>query len=157
VIATHYVYWVLFAIMMIGLYVVISHGNLLKKMIGLSVFQVGVFLFYISLGKVRGGSAPIISSSVQTYSHPLPQVLILTAIVVGVATLAVGLGLATRIFETYGTVEEDEVIKRSATDPADGLPEDILEDDSHDADDEGYDDGDPAEAGRADPARGDGA
>lgn len=125
-IATHYVYWVLFAIMMIGLYVVISHGNLLKKLIGLSIFQVGVFLFYISLGKVRGGSAPIISPTVQTYSHPLPQVLILTAIVVGVATLAVGLGLAVRIFETYGTVEEDEVITRSATDPADGVPEDSL-------------------------------
>jgi multicomponent Na+:H+ antiporter subunit C len=132
VIATHYIYWTLFAIMMIGLYIVISHGNLLKKLIGLSVFQVGVFLFYISLGKVEGGSAPIISPDVQTYSHPLPQVLILTAIVVGVATLAVGLGLAVRIFETYGTVEEDEVIAQSALDPVDDLPHDP-EDDLPDA------------------------
>lgn len=113
-IASHYAYWALFTIMMIGLYVVISHGNLVKKMIGLSVFQVGVLLFFISLGKVAGGSAPIISDDVEVYSHPLPHVLILTAIVVGVATLAVGLALSVRIFEIYGTIEEDEVIQRSA-------------------------------------------
>ncbi len=121
-IASHYVYWAFFTIMMVGLYIVISHGNLLKKLIGLSVFQVGVFLFYISLGKVAGGSAPIISDDVDTYSHPLPQVLILTAIVVGVATLAVGLALAVRIFEAYGTVEEDEVVARSIGDPVDEAP-----------------------------------
>lgn len=111
-IASHYVYWVFFALMLIGLYVVITHGNLLKKLIGLTVFQVGVFLFYISLGKRSGGSAPIISDRIEIYSHPLPQVLILTAIVVGVATLAVGLALAVRIFEAYGTVEEDELDDR---------------------------------------------
>ena len=118
-IATHYVYWLLFALMMIGLYVVISHGNMLKKLIGLSLFQVGVFLFFISLGKVDGGSAPIIAEDVETYSHPLPQVLILTAIVVGVATLAVGLALAVRIFESYGTVEEDQVLRRDSDTAAD--------------------------------------
>jgi multicomponent Na+:H+ antiporter subunit C len=118
VIATHYVYWVLFAVMLIGLYVVISHGNLLKKLIGLTLFQAGIFLFFISLGKVAGGSAPIIATGVETYSHPLPQVLILTAIVVGVATLAVGLALAVRIFEAYGTIEEDEVLERDAADHA---------------------------------------
>jgi multicomponent Na+:H+ antiporter subunit C len=112
VIGTHYVYWLLFALMMVGLYVVISHGNLLKKLIGLTLFQVGVFLFFISLGKVDGGSAPIVSDDVETYSHPLPQVLILTAIVVGVATLAVGLALSVRIFEAYGTVEEDDLVER---------------------------------------------
>lgn len=117
-IGSHYVYWVLFALMMIGLYVVISHGNLLKKLIGLTLFQVGVFLFFISLGKADGGSAPIISPDVDTYSHPLPQVLILTAIVVGVATLAVGLSLAVRVFESYGSVEEDDLAERDATDPA---------------------------------------
>jgi multicomponent Na+:H+ antiporter subunit C len=115
-IATHYVYWLLFALMMIGLYVVISHGNLLKKLIGLSVFQVGVFLFFISLGKVDGGSAPIVSAEVEVYSHPLPQVLILTAIVVGVATLAVGLALGIRLFEAYGTVEEDQIRERDTSD-----------------------------------------
>lgn len=115
---THLTYWVLFALMMIGLYVVITHGNLVKKMIGLSVFQAGVFLFYISLGRVEGGSPPIITEGVETYSHPLPQVLILTAIVVGVATLAVGLSLIVRIFEAYGTIEEEVVLERDADDPA---------------------------------------
>jgi multicomponent Na+:H+ antiporter subunit C len=114
-IGSHYIYWPIFVVMMIGLYVVISHGNLLKKLIGLALFQVGVFLFFISLGKVDGGSAPIIAAGVETYSHPLPQVLILTAIVVGVATLAVGLALAVRVFESYGTVEEDEVRESDAT------------------------------------------
>lgn len=119
-IGTHYVYWLLFGLMMIGLYVIISHGNLVKKLLGMSVFQVGVFLLFISFGKIDGGSAPIVSDDVQTYSHPLPQVLILTAIVVGVATLAVGLALAVRIFEAYGTVEEDEVLEREAAEAVSG-------------------------------------
>jgi multicomponent Na+:H+ antiporter subunit C len=109
-------YLLIFTLMMIGLYIVISHRNLLKKLIGLSIFQVGVFLFYISLGKVNGGTAPIIAEGVETYSHPLPHVLILTAIVVGVATLALGLALAVRIFESYGSLEEDELLARDAAD-----------------------------------------
>lgn len=112
-IGSHASYWPIFAVMLVGLYVVISHGNLLKKLIGLTLFQVGVFLFFISLGKIVGGSAPIISTDIETYSHPLPQVLILTAIVVGVATLAVGLALAVRVFEAYGSLEEDEIIDRT--------------------------------------------
>lgn len=115
-IATHYVYWLIFALMMIGLYTVISHGNLVKKLIGLNVFQVSVFMFYISLGKVRGGSAPIIEAGIEVYSNPLPHVLILTAIVVGIATTAVGLALAVRIHDAYGTVEEDEALERDAAD-----------------------------------------
>ncbi|OXM75144.1 MULTISPECIES: cation:proton antiporter subunit C [Amycolatopsis] len=113
---SHHLYWATFVLMMIGLYVVISHGNLVKKLIGLTLFQAGVFVFYISLGKVADGSAPIVSADVQTYSHPLPQVLILTAIVVGVATLAAGLALVVRIFEAYGTVEEDVVAERDTAD-----------------------------------------
>jgi multicomponent Na+:H+ antiporter subunit C len=120
VIETHYVYWLVFTLMMIGLYIVISHGNLVKKLIGLSLFQVSVFLFFISLGKVEGGTAPIITEGAETYSHPLPQVLILTAIVVGVATLAVGLALAVRIFESYGTIEEDDVLTKDAAE-SDGV------------------------------------
>lgn len=111
-------YWVLFALMMIGLYVVISHGNLIKKLIGLTIFQAGVFLFFISLGRVEGGRPPIITEGIEVYSHPLPQVLILTAIVVGVATLAVGLSLIVRIFEAYGTTEEEVVLERDAADLA---------------------------------------
>lgn len=112
--ATHYVYWLAFVLMMVGLYTVISHGNLVKKLIGLSLFQVAVFIFYISLGKVEGGSAPILTDGTQTYSHPLPHVLILTAIVVGVATTALGLALAVRIFDAFGSLEEDEVLARDA-------------------------------------------
>jgi multicomponent Na+:H+ antiporter subunit C len=116
-IATHYVYWLVFALMMCGLYTVLSHGNLVKKLIGLNVFQASVFLLYISFGFVAGGTAPIVDEGITTYSHPLPHVLILTAIVVGVATTALGLALAVRIFRAYGSLEEDDVL---ATEAADG-------------------------------------
>lgn len=116
-IASHYIYWLIFALMMCGLFTVLSHGHLVKKLLGLTIFQVSVFLLYIALGKVDGGTAPIIDSGYDTYSHPLPQVLILTAIVVGVATTALGLALAVRIFREYGTLEEEEAL---ADEPADG-------------------------------------
>lgn len=115
-ISTHYIYWFIFALMMVGLYTVISHGNLVKKLIGLNLFQAAVFMFYISLGKVRGGSAPIIEEGTEVYSNPLPHVLILTAIVVGVSTTALGLALAVRVFDAYGTLEEDEALERDASD-----------------------------------------
>jgi multicomponent Na+:H+ antiporter subunit C len=92
-----------------ALYVVIAHGNLVKKVIGLGMFSTAVFILYITIGKVEGGSAPILDEGVTVYSNPLPHVLILTAIVVGVATTAVGLSLAVRIKAAYGTVEEDEI------------------------------------------------
>ena len=95
--------------MMSGLYVVISRGNLVKKIVGLNIFQVSVFMLYISMGKVRGGTAPIVGEGTEIYTHPLPSVLILTAIVVGVATTALGLALIIRIQEAYGTIEEDEI------------------------------------------------
>lgn len=110
-----YNYWVAIVLMMIGLYTVITRRNLIKKLLGLSVFQVAVFLLYISMGKVSGGSAPIFDPDVQIYSNPLPHVLILTAIVVGVATLALGLALVVRIKEAYGTIEEDEMLERDRT------------------------------------------
>ncbi len=117
-IATHYSYWIIFALMMIGLYAVMSHGNLVKKLIGLNVFQVAVFMFFISLGRVEEGSPPIITEGVEIYSHPLPHVLILTAIVVGVATTSVGVALAIRIYEAYGSVEEDDALARDAAEEA---------------------------------------
>jgi multicomponent Na+:H+ antiporter subunit C len=104
-----YNYWVAIALMMIGFYVVISHGNLVKKIFGLNIFQVGVFLFYISMGKVTGGTAPILDERFTVYANPIPSVLILTAIVVGVATMALGLALVVRIRNAYGTIEEDEI------------------------------------------------
>ncbi|MEP6342496.1 MAG: cation:proton antiporter subunit C [Maricaulaceae bacterium] len=133
-------YAVIIILMMLGLYVVFAARNLIKKLVGLSVFQTSVFLFYISIGKVSGGQPPILVDSHKTedghasvesvqvaaagdsavqhslhhapevlYSNPLPHVLILTAIVVGVATLAIGLALTVRIREVYGSIEEDEI------------------------------------------------
>ncbi len=108
----HYNYWVFFVLLMIGFYAIISKGNLIKKLIGLSLFQSAVFLMYISMDKVEGGTGPILQPEVvgQIYSNPLPQVLILTAIVVGVATLALGLAIVVRIHERYGTIEEHELL-----------------------------------------------
>jgi multicomponent Na+:H+ antiporter subunit C len=104
-----YHYWVVIVLMMTGLYVVIAKGNLIKKVIGLNIFQVSVIMFYISMGKVRGGTAPIFAEGIEVYSNPLPHVLMLTAIVVGVATTALALALIVRIHEAYGTIEEDEI------------------------------------------------
>ena len=107
-IVDHYNYWVVVFLMMAGFYIVISANNLVKKIVGLNIFQTSVFIMYISIGKVTGGSAPIVAEGITTYSNPLPHVLILTAIVVGVATTAVGLALIVRIKGAYGTVEENE-------------------------------------------------
>ena len=105
----HYNYWIVVLLMMIGFYIVISHGNLVKKLMGLSIFQTSVFILYISMGKVRGGTAPILDDEFSVFSNPLPHVLILTAIVVGIATTALGLALVVRIKEAYGTIEEGEI------------------------------------------------
>ena len=105
----HYNYWIVIALMMTGLYTVAASGNLVKKIIGLNIFQTSVFLFFISVGKVSGGTAPILAEGWTRYSNPLPHVLILTAIVVGVATTAVGLALIVRISRTYATIEDDEI------------------------------------------------
>ena len=104
-----YNYWMVVFLMMGGFYIVIARGNLIKKLVGLNVFQASVFVLYISMGKVSGGTAPIIREGFTTYSNPLPHVLILTAIVVGVATTALGLALVVRINRAYGTIEEDEI------------------------------------------------
>lgn len=106
-----YNYWVFAILLMIGLYTVIAKGNLIKKLIGLYLFQSAVFLLYITMDKVDGGTAPIIQEGVadQIFSNPIPQVLILTAIVVGISTTALGLAIVVRIKEAYGTVEEHKV------------------------------------------------
>lgn len=114
-IAGHFNYWAVIVLMMAGFYVVVSRGNLIKKIVGLNLFQVSVFMLYISIGKVSGGTAPILTGKPEIFSNPLPHVLILTAIVVGVATTALGLALAVRIFEAYGTIEEDELLALERT------------------------------------------
>jgi len=104
-----YNYWIVVFLMMAGLYIVIARGNLIKKLVGLNVFQASVFILYITMGKVEGGTAPIIEEGFTVYSNPLPHVLILTAIVVGVATTALGLALVVRINEEFGSIEEDDL------------------------------------------------
>ena len=98
-------------LMVAGLYIVIARNNLIKKLVGLSIFQTAVYLLYIAPAKLIGGTAPIIAAGFDTYSNPLPHVLILTAIVVGIATMALGLALAVRIREAYGSIEEDEILR----------------------------------------------
>ena len=111
-IAGHYSYWVTILLMVAGMYILIARGNLIKKLIGLATLQTSVYLLYIAPGKLIGGTAPIIAEGFTRYSNPLPHVLILTAIVVGVATLALGLAIVVRIREAYGSIEEDEILAR---------------------------------------------
>lgn len=109
--AGHYSYWVTILLMIAGLYIVVARSNLVKKLVGLAIFQTSVYLLYIAPGKLIGGTAPIIAEQFTVYSNPLPHVLILTAIVVGVATLALGLALVVRIHEAYGSIDEDEILE----------------------------------------------
>ena len=135
-----YNYWVVVFLMMTGFYIVIARKNMIKTVIGLNIFQVSVVLLYVTMGKVTGGTAPIIPPDVAShsegehasshgsheavdhahhhaadaaefiYSNPLPSVLMLTAIVVGIATTALALALIVRISEDYVTIEEDEIL-----------------------------------------------
>jgi len=144
----HFNYWIFIFLMMVGFYMLISRTNLIKKVVGLNVFQTAVFIFYISMGKIVGGTAPILFGEVAhseadshaagdaaeaameagshaaeaagdvLYSNPLPHVLILTAIVVGIATTAVALALVVRIKEAYGTIEEDEIHEMDRASPS---------------------------------------
>ena len=111
-IAGHFSYWITVFLMVAGLYILMARTNLLKKLIGLALMQTSVYLLYIAPGKLIGGTAPIIAEGFERYSNPLPHVLILTAIVVGVATLALGLALVVRIREAYGSIEEDEILEQ---------------------------------------------
>jgi len=116
-----YNYWIYITLMMIGLYGMIAKNNLVKKIVGMNIFQTAIILFYVSIGVKKGGTIPIIEHGhggghsivhAADYLNPLPHVLMLTAIVVGVATLGVALALAIRIFNRYGTLEEDEIIAK---------------------------------------------
>ena len=107
-----YNFWIVFFLMMSGLYVVIVSTNLIKKIIGLNIFQTSVFILYISIGKVAEGTAPILDEGIRSYSNPLPHVLILTAIVVGVATTALGLALIVRINAAFDTVDEERIYSK---------------------------------------------
>ena len=115
----HLNYWFFICLMMTGLYIVIAKNNLVKKIVGLNIFQTSVFMLYISIGKVSGGTAPIFPTNMEIdplvlYSNPLPHVLILTAIVVGIATTSLGLALVVRIREEYHTIEDHEIAQINA-------------------------------------------
>lgn len=110
-IAGKYNYWIYITLMMIGFYAMIAKGNLIKKIVGMNIFQTAIFLFYISTAKVEGGTAPILWDKAVRYDNPLPHVLILTAIVVSVSTTAVALALVIRIYRAYGTMEEDIILE----------------------------------------------
>ena len=111
---SHFTYFITIFLMVAGLFIVTSRTNLIKKLIGLGIFQTSVYLLYIAPAKLVGGTAPILSDAFTVYSNPLPHVLILTAIVVGVATLALGLALVVRIREAYDTIEEDDILTQEA-------------------------------------------
>ena len=107
--AGHFNHWIVVGLMLLGLYTLMSRGNLVKKVLGLNVFQTSIIFLYVGMGKIEGGSAPIAKEGIEVYSNPLPHVLMLTAIVVGVATTAVALALIVRIREEYDSIEEDEI------------------------------------------------
>ncbi len=118
-IVAKYNYWIYITLMMIGLYTMIAKNNLVKKIVGMNIFQTAIILFYVSTGVKRGGTLPIIEHGHGGHSHvihaadyinPLPHVLMLTAIVVSVATLGVALALAIRVYNRYNTLEEDEIL-----------------------------------------------
>ena len=109
VLVEHYNFVITIFLMMLGLYIVVARSNMIKKLVGLSIFQTSVYLLFLEPAKIVGGTAPILDPAFTVYSNPLPQVLILTAIVVGLATLATGLAIVVRINESYGTTEEDEI------------------------------------------------
>ncbi len=105
----HTLQWGAMVLLATGLFVVMTRRNLIKKVIGLNIFQSAVFLLYIQAGYITDGSAPIVDPAFEFYSNPLPHVLILTAIVVSVATSSLALALIVRIREAYGTIEEDGI------------------------------------------------
>jgi multicomponent Na+:H+ antiporter subunit C len=120
-IVAKYNYWLYVVLMMIGLYAMIAKNNLIKKLVGMKIFQSAIFLFYVSIGYKRDGTIPIIENAhgghgavghAADYINPLPHVLMLTAIVVSVATFGVAMALAVRIYQRYQTLEEDELRMR---------------------------------------------
>ncbi len=123
--AGHFAYFMTVFLMISGLFIVIARANLIKKLVGLGIFQSSVYLLYVAPGKLVGGTAPILSDAFTVYSNPLPHVLILTAIVVGVATLALGLALVVRIREAYGCIDEDDIL---GMDVASGQQPEALQD-----------------------------
>ena len=110
-------YWIYVVLILIGFYGMMAKNNLMKKLIGMTIFQWSIILFYVSIGSKKGGTVPIVDPSLHPavravdYINPLPHVLMLTAIVVGVATTGIALALLILVYRTYGTLEEDEILE----------------------------------------------
>ena len=126
IVVAKYNYWIYIILMMMGLYAMIGKNNLVKKIVGMNIFQTAIILFYVSIGVKKGASIPIIETAhghghghvvvdVAKYMNPLPHVLMLTAIVVGVATLGVALAFAIKVYNTFNTLEEDEILNEIRT------------------------------------------
>jgi multicomponent Na+:H+ antiporter subunit C len=122
-IVAKYNYWLYVILMMIGLYAMITKNNLIKKLVGMNIFQTAIILFYVSIGFKKDATIPIIQGGhggdahaavihAADYINPLPHVLMLTAIVVSVATFGVAMALAVRVYQRYQTLEEDELRMR---------------------------------------------
>jgi multicomponent Na+:H+ antiporter subunit C len=120
-IVARYNYWLYIVLMMVGLYAMIAKNNLIKKLVGMNIFQTAIILFYISIACKKGGTIPILASGhgplrpavdISSYVNPLPHVLMLTAIVVSVSTFGVALALAVRVYRRYRTLEEDEILEQ---------------------------------------------
>ena len=113
---SRYVYFMVVILLAIGLYGMLGKRNLLKKLIGMNIFQTAIFLFFIEGATKLGGSVPVIDEMLGTepakYINPLPHVLMLTAIVVAVATLGVALGIAIKVYHQYDSLDEDEIYAR---------------------------------------------
>ena len=116
-VVSKYNYWMYVILIMIGFYGMMAKNNLMKKLIGMNIFQWSIILFYISIGSKKGGTVPIVDPSLYSsiramdYINPLPHVLMLTAIVVGVATTGIALALLILVYQRYGTLEEDEILE----------------------------------------------
>jgi multicomponent Na+:H+ antiporter subunit C len=115
-----YNYWLYVVLMMIGFYAMIGKRNLVKKLLGMNIFQTAIILFYVSTGVKRGASIPIVDKyaalshgiDASQVINPLPHVLMLTAIVVSVSVTGVALAILVRIYREYGTLEEDEILEK---------------------------------------------
>ncbi len=119
-IVAKYNYWIYVVLMMIGFYAMIGKRNLVKKLLGMNIFQTAIILFFVSIGVKKGGGIPIVDKyqalaggvDAATVVNPLPHVLMLTAIVVGVSVTGVALAVLIRIHEEFGTLEEDEILEK---------------------------------------------
>jgi multicomponent Na+:H+ antiporter subunit C len=120
-ILSKYNYWIYIILMMIGFYAMIGKRNLVKKIIGMNLFQTAIILFFVSTAAKRGGTLPIIEHAhghgahaieATAYINPLPHVLMLTAIVVMVSTLGVALAIVIAIYKRHNTLEEDEILRQ---------------------------------------------